>query len=207
MDLKRVKKRYIVGAVVIVFLLWKCSGSDDEDYSQLRQQRAADDVRVLANQEAASLGQPQPYAPAPSQPVIVNTQPAQESHDHFWDYMMMHTLLNHGHQQASYQPRYQARTRNVTNITNITNAPQKAPKFAAPAAPKTYDPPVKQPSSKWAMPSATARSYTVSAPPPSSMTKKTWATNSSKGWGSTSSYKSSSTSFKSSSSFRSSGRK
>ncbi|EDZ0839894.1 hypothetical protein GJ904_17625 [Salmonella enterica] len=206
MDFKRVKKRYIVGAVVIVFLLWRCTDHDEQDYSQLRQERAADDARALANQEAASLGQPEPYAPAPQQPIIVNTPP-QESHDHFWDYMMMHTILNHSQQQASYQPRYQARERNVTNITNVTNVRQRAPKTPAPAAPKTYDAPVKQPSSKWALPSATARSYTVSAPPASSMKTKTWATTPSKGWGSSTSYKSTSTSYKSSGYRASSGRR
>lgn len=207
MELKRVKKRYIIGVIVIVFILWRCTASDEDDYAQQRQEQAADAARYQANQEAQAAGQMQPYAPAPQQPIIVNTQP-QESHDHFWDYVMLHHLFNSNHQPA-YVPHYQARTRNVTNITNVTHIHQAPQNFTAPAAPKSgYQTPVKQPSSKWSQPGVTARSYTVSAPAPSSMKNRTWSTSSSKGWGSSTSYKPSSGSYSyrsSSSSFRSSG--
>lgn len=204
MDLKRVKKRYIVGAVAIVFLLWKCSGNDDElAYTQQRQMRAADDARYMANQEAESQGQPQPYVVAPSQaPVIVNTPPAQTSSSHIWDYLMMHTLLNHSNQQPAYQPRYQARSRNVTNVRNETNVTNITKNYPSPASGKSAPLKPRSLSPDYQSPSVTARSYNVAPPPPSSMTRKTWATSSKKGWGSSTSYKSKSTSFKSSRSGR-----
>ncbi|EFO7976545.1 hypothetical protein H8U31_001366 [Salmonella enterica] len=199
------KKRYIVGVVVIIFLLWKCSGSDDDEYAaQQRAEQAADNARYQANQDAIAQGQPQPYANAPQQPVIIQQQPER---DHFWDYVMLHHLFNSNNHQTVYQPRTRSVTnvRNVTNVTNVTRS--TSPTYTAKT---TRQAPVKQPSSNWNQPSVTARSYTVSAPKPSSMQNKTWSTSTSKGWGSSSSYKPSSTSYKSSSSrtsFSSRGRR
>lgn len=207
MERKRIRKRYVIGVIAIMLVLWRCTDSNDDEYARQQQAQAADDARYQANQEAQAAGQAQPYAPAP-QPIIVNT-PAQESHDHFWDYVMLHHLLNHHHEPV-YRPRYQARTQNVTNITNVTHVHQAPQNFTAPAAPKKYDAPVKQPSSKWSQTGTLARNYTVSAPAPSSMKSRTWATSSGKGWGSTTSYKPRSTSYSfrsGSSSFRSSGRR
>ncbi|EJH8717619.1 hypothetical protein NF539_004859 [Escherichia coli] len=196
MEIRKIKKRYIVGAVVIVFLLWRCSDSDEPDQAMIQQQRAADAVAQLANQEAAAAGQPTPYVQvAPQQPVVVQTQQPQQ--DHFWDYVMLHHLLNNNSQpQVVYHRQYQPRSR-VTNVTNVTNVTHVNP------APVTQPAPKKS----WGMPSTTARSYTVSAPAASSMKSRTWSTSSSKGWGSATSYKPSSSSYSfrsSSSSFRSS---
>lgn len=194
------KKRYIIGVVVIIFLLWKCSGPDDDEYAaQQRAEQAADAARYQANQDAIAQGQPQPYQNVPQvsqQPVIVQQQPER---DHFWDYVLLHHMFNNHSQPTIYQPRTRTVT-NVRNVTNVTNVSRSTPpSYTA----KTT---VKQPSSNWSQPSATARSYTVSAPKPSSMQTKTWATSSSKGWGSSTSYKTSSSSYsyKPSSSYRSS---
>ncbi|EAB4417329.1 hypothetical protein D7B12_18025 [Salmonella enterica] len=199
MDFKRVKKRYIVGVIVVVFLLWQCTDSEDEQYESQRNEQMGSIPAAVAG-----VGQQSQYAPAPQQPIIVNTQP-QQSHDHFWDYMMLHHLFSH----HNSQPDYQGRERNVTNVRNITNVTNVTKNSASPAATKSgYQATIKQSSSKWSQPSAIARSYSVSAPAASSMKTKTWATNSGKGWGS-SSYKSSSTSYsyKSSRSFSSSRRR
>jgi hypothetical protein len=181
------KKRYIVGVIVIIFLLWKCTSNDDaEQQAQARAQQAADDARYAANQEAQANNQQQPYIPTPvQQPVIIQ----QDNHDHFWDYMMLHHLWSH-ESQPVYQPRYQPRP--VVHNTTIINhvAPRQTP--------------VKQPSSKWTQPSTTARSYTVSAPAASSMKTRTWSTSSSKGWGSSTSYRPRSTSYSYHTSFHSS---
>ena len=57
MDIRKIKKRYIIGALVIVVLLFKCSGPDeDEQYQNARYDRAAEDARYMANQEAISQG-------------------------------------------------------------------------------------------------------------------------------------------------------
>ncbi|EMD0638811.1 hypothetical protein VPZ60_004227 [Salmonella enterica] len=206
MDIRNIKKRYIVGAIAIVVLLFKCTGSSEEErYQDARNERAAEDARYLANQDAISQGQPAPYAPAAGQPVIINQQPptviqSGGGHDGFLSGMLFGHLFSNHNSGPSYEPSRRTVT-NVKNITNVKNVTQEQPKpkrFDGPANPTTR---IK--SNTWAQPSNTARSYNVQAPAPSSMKNSTWATTSKKGWGSSTSYKSKSTGFKSSSSARS----
>ena len=65
MELPKIKKRYVIGVGIIALLLWKCSGPSDEELAQQRWDRAADAARYQANQDAESIGQPQPYAQRP----------------------------------------------------------------------------------------------------------------------------------------------
>ena len=121
------KKRYIVGALMMIFFLYKCSGPDESaQYQQDRLSRAADDAREQANLEAASQNQPIPYAPVaglPAQPVIINQQPSVARDDGgFWKGLVMGHLFSNYHtrEQQTYMRRYNTQ-RNVTNVPNIIN--------------------------------------------------------------------------------------
>lgn len=189
MDFSKIKKRYLIGGIVAIVALMKCcSGpSEDEQYQNARYDRAAEDARYMANQEAISQGQPAPYAQSSGQPVIINNQqPSHSSNDGFFTGLMMGHLFSNHNSGPSYEPsrRTVTNVRNVKNVTNVTN-------HVAPAAPK------KPKATSWTQPSTTARSYNVQAPAPSAMKNTTWATSKNKGWGSTT-YKSKSTGFKSS---------
>lgn len=193
------KKRYIIGGLLVAFMLYKCSGPDeDEQYAEYRHQRAADDARDMANQEAISQNQPAPYAAAPAgQPIIINQQPTATRDDGgFWQGLVMGHLFSNYHtrEPQTYTRRYntQRNVTNVTNVRNVTNVQRQQP------VTNTYKSGIKPTPAPqtWSQPSTTARSYNVQAPAPSTMKQKTWATSSSKGWGTSSgSYKTKSTGY------------
>lgn len=41
------KKRYVIGVIAIIFLLWQCTDPDDDEYTQQRYERAADNARTM----------------------------------------------------------------------------------------------------------------------------------------------------------------
>lgn len=204
MEFKKIKKRYIVLAVLAAVTLYSCSGSDDDEQERYEQannyaeQQYAQRQQEYAQQQQVQM--PTQVAPAPQGPVIINQQPASGGDHGFLSGLMMGHLFSGGntrevHHYNDTPRRYDTRrtTVNRTVVNNTYNSTSVVK--PAPIQPNNLR---AQKPANWNQPSVTARSYNVAPPPPSSMTKRTWSTSSSKGWGSSSSYRSKSTSFRSS---------
>ncbi|HBM2815634.1 TPA: hypothetical protein LU109_003543 [Enterobacter hormaechei subsp. xiangfangensis] len=140
---RQVKKRYLVLGAVVVFMLVKCTGNDDQQAAQphpidLQQYAQGADVQRTAPREDDRVYFDQaPAQPAP-QPVIVNNVPQQNSDSGFFHGLLTGHLLSGGGRGGSSDSYHRSSNKTtVINKTYVNNSPAAAPAPVAPA-PKRY---------------------------------------------------------------------
>ncbi|HAT3959703.1 TPA: hypothetical protein I9Y37_001840 [Citrobacter freundii] len=137
-----IKKRYIAGVLVVLFLLVKCSGSDDDEQQPQAKPISMEQYSRNDGYQDTSVNDPtrvqfnQP-APQAAQPVIINNQPAQNSNDGFLTGLIWGHLMSGGGSRGGDYSSSHHTVVNKTIVQNHYTQPQPAKAAPAPVAQRT----------------------------------------------------------------------
>lgn len=181
-----IKKRYVALGVLVLIGLYSCSGKDDPP-RQVQASPAPVSVDSMPTQSFSGDVQPQVIQQQP--PVVVVNSDRGSNDGFFQGFMMSHMMHAIGSGNTGSSQTNTRRT--VVNKTTIVNNYGKS----APIATTSLNAGPRSAASQGTYYGRKPSTAITPAPAPSRMQARTWATSTSKGWGSTSSYKSRSTSY------------